>query len=129
MPLAETSERMVIRMTMDDIKALEDDFITPAMAASVMKMDTGRLIGYARSGQLPFPVQISGNRVKIGRIGFLKAFGVEVQEKERKDEIARKLDELIRELHTQNAVLMGLLVHFAPEISDAIIMKCEEAVQ
>ena len=129
MPLAEASERMVIRMTMDDIKALEDDFITPAMAASVMKMDTGRLIGYARSGQLPFPVQISGNRVKIGRIGFLKAFGVEVQEKERKDEITRKLDELIRELHTQNAVLMGLLVHFAPEISDAIIMKCEEAVQ
>ena len=129
MPLAETAERMVIWMTMDDIKAMTDDFITPATAAAVMKMDVGRLIAYARSGQLPFPVQISGNRVKIGRIGFLKAFGVEVQEKERKDEIARKLDKLISELHTQNAVLMGLLVHFAPEISDAIIMKCEEAVQ
>ena len=62
-------------MTMADIKAMTDDWITPATASSAMRMDVGRLIQYAREGQLPFAVQISGNRVKISRVGFLKAYG------------------------------------------------------
>ena len=62
-------------MTMADIKAMTDDWITPATAAKVMKMDVSRLIQYAREGQLPFAVQISGNRVKISRQGFLRAYG------------------------------------------------------
>jgi len=62
-------------MTMADIKAMTDDWITPATAAKVMKMDVSRLIQYAREGQLPFAVQISGNRVKISRRGFLQAYG------------------------------------------------------
>jgi hypothetical protein len=60
---------------MADIKAMTDDWITPATAAKVMKMDVSRLIQYAREGQLPFAVQISGNRVKISRRGFLQAYG------------------------------------------------------
>ena len=62
-------------MTMADIKAMEDDWLTPATVAGALRMDTGRLIEYARQGQLPFPVQISGNRVKISRRGFLQAYG------------------------------------------------------
>ena len=62
-------------MTMSDIKTMEDDWLTPATVAGVLRMDTGRLIEYARQGQLPFPVVISGNRVKISRRGFLQAYG------------------------------------------------------
>ena len=65
----------MITVTMEDIKAMKDDFITPATAAKVLKMDTSRLIWYARNGQLPFQVQFSGNRVKISRASFLKAYG------------------------------------------------------
>ena len=115
----------MIRMTMDDIKAMTDDFITPATAAAVMKMDTGRLIGYARDGQLPFPVQISGNRVKIGRIGFLRAFGIEVEEKKRKDNIEEKLDKILKALHEVIAIQMGLMVHIAPEIAERLMDQAE----
>jgi hypothetical protein len=62
-------------MTMEDIKAMNDDWLTPTTVANVLHMNTGRLIWYARNGQLPFPVAFSGTRVKISRVGFLKAYG------------------------------------------------------
>lgn len=101
-------------MTIDDIKAMQDDFITPATAASVMKMDAGRLIGYARGGQLPFPVVISGNRVKIPRAGFLKFLGVEIEEHQRKDGIEEQLKEMNRQMAIQNALLTALATKIAP---------------
>ena len=58
-------------MTVDDVRAIKDDFITAAQAASVMRMDVSRLVGYAKEGKLPFPAVMSGNRVKISRKGFL----------------------------------------------------------
>ena len=94
-------------LTMNDIKAMKDDWLTPATVANVLRMDPGRLIWYARDGQLPFPVVLSGNRVKIGRIGFLKAYGYEAQEEhidkaqclrqieERLDQIAQLLKEVL----------------------------------
>ena len=69
-------------MTMEDIKAMKDDWLTPATVASVLHMDPGRLIWYAKNGQLPFPAVVSGTRVKIGRIGFLKAYGYEDPEEQ-----------------------------------------------
>ena len=68
-------------MTMADIKAMTDDWITPATAARVMKMDPGRLIQYARDGQLPFSTRISGNRVLISRKSFLQCYGHWEEEK------------------------------------------------
>lgn len=70
-------------MTMQDIKAMQVDFITPRIAAEALHMDPGRLIQYAKDGQLPFPVQISGKRVKISRIGFLAAYGYADPEEEK----------------------------------------------
>ena len=120
-------------MTMDDIKAMTDDFITPATAAAVMRMDVGRLIGYARNGELPFPVQISGNRVKIGRVGFLKAFGVEVEERRKKDRQAelmerqaKALEDLTKEIRIVGAILMGILLHDAPEIAGKLMDQQEK---
>ena len=108
-------------MTMDDIQAMTGDWITPATAASAMKMNTGRLIEYAKSGQLPFPVQISGNRVKISRKGFLATYGYGDPEKTEPDHLA----EIVKELHQQNValmsmsvMLMALLKTLRPDLSD-----------
>ena len=116
-------------MTLDDIKAMPDDFITPATAASVMRMDTGRLIQYARDGALPFPVVCTGNRVKIPRIGFLRAFGVEAEERTRRDGIEKKLDEILTALHELIAIQMGLMVHIAPEIAMKMMEEKEGTPQ
>ena len=62
-------------MTMDDIRAMDADWITPATAASVLHMDPGRLIWYAKNGQLPFACRISGNRVLVSRKSLLDTYG------------------------------------------------------
>ena len=93
----------------------------------MLKMDTGRLIGYAKEGQLPFPVQISGNRVKISRKGFLDCYGYGEPEEAKEDQ---KLVKLEKELHNvnvalaaMNMMLMGLLNAVAPEKFDALQEK------
>lgn len=93
----------MIRMTMNDVAEMTCDFITPAVAASVLKMDTGRLIEYARKGQLPFPVQISGNRVKISRRGFMECYGY--AEPEEKKTTA---EQLLAEVHQINTAVNAL---------------------
>lgn len=116
-------------MTLDDVKAMTDDFITPAMAASVMKMDVGRLIGYARSGQLPFPAVISGNRVKIPRAGFLKFFGQEIEEKKKQTMIETELKALHNDIRVLTAAVIGILSSVAPEIAMKLMVEKEGAPQ
>ena len=122
MPVAEGAEGMVKRMTMDDIKAMTEDWITPATAASAMKMDPGRLIEYARTGQLPFATQISGNRVKIGRKSFLKAYGYQEEEKQKTD----RLEVIETELHTVTMLLTTILMKMDPDFT-AFMSKKETA--
>ena len=123
MQVAETAEGMVTGMTMEDIKAMTEDWITPATAASAMKMDPGRLIEYARTGQLPFATQISGNRVKIGRKSFLKAYGYLEEEKQKKGSL-----ELIEtELHTVTLLLTTILMKIDPDFT--VFMNKKEAAQ
>lgn len=106
-------------MTMADIKAMTDDWITPATAAKVMKMDVSRLIQYAREGQLPFAVQISGNRVKISRESFLKAYGCLEEEKKKPD----SLELISAELHTMVLLLTSLLMTLNPDFAEHIARK------
>lgn len=126
-------------MTLDDIKAMTEDFITPATAAKVMKMDPGRLIQYARDGALPFQVVISGNRVKIPRRAFLEAYGALEEEKEED----RTLETILKELKRSNVRLETLCLfcevlvhHIAPEkykmLMDSVmdsVSKDKEAMQ
>ena len=118
------------RMTMEDVKAMTADFITPAVAASVLKMDTGRLIGYAKAGELPFPVQISGNRVKISRKGFLDCYGYGEPEEKPEDPQIAKLE---KEVHLINVALMAtnilltnIVQKVSPEMLDAIAGEMAE---
>ena len=123
-------------MTMEELKTVEDDFLTASQAAGVLKMDTGRLIGYAKAGQLPFPVVISGNRVKIPRIAFLKHYGL-IEDSREKDD---RLDKVLKELHNTNValtaanmMLMGILSEVAPErfmeLQGKILKVAKEEVQ
>jgi DNA-binding MarR family transcriptional regulator len=58
-------------------------------------MDPGRLIWYARNGQLPFACRISGNRVLVSRKSLLETYGYAVPEKTSTDQlIAQILEEL-----------------------------------
>ena len=116
-------------MTVDDIKAMQDDFITPATAASVMKMDAGRLIGYARGGQLPFPVVISGNRVKIPRAGFLKFLGVEIEEHQRKDGIEEQLRRIADALELIEHMFPFLIEQGRLAALEDVIDQLKEAAQ
>lgn len=90
-------------MTLDDIKAMKDDWITPVTAGKVMKMNPGRVIEYARTGQLPFACRISGNRVLISRKSFLATYSAEPEEK------YDDPDPIVEELHTISMILMGIL--------------------
>ena len=100
-------------MTIDELKNLKEEFLTASQAASVLRMDTGRLIGYAKKGELPFPVVISGNRVKIPRLAFMKQYGL--IEEEREDD--RKADEILKVLNhidaglSAVATMMLMLIH------------------
>ena len=88
----------MITVTMEDIKAMPDDWLKPSTVARVMHMDTGRLIWYAKNGQLPFPVAVSGNRVKIGRIGFLRFYGYEEAEDADKEQRLHRIDERLDQI-------------------------------
>jgi hypothetical protein len=79
---------------MDDIRAMKEDWLKPAVAANVLHMDPGRLIWYAKNGQLPFACRISGNRVLVSRESLLKTYGYAVPEKTRTDQLAQILEEL-----------------------------------
>ena len=118
-------------MTIDEIKAMDCDFLSAATVASVMRMDVGRLIGYARNGELPFPVQQSGNRIKISRVGFLnwvtgKPQEPEREDPERKNGIEKQLEALTKEIRIVGAILMGILLHNAPEIAGKLMDQQEK---
>ena len=72
-------------MTFDDLLRMTTPVITGTQAAQAMGMDPTRLIGYAREQPelLQFPFQLSGNRVKIPRIPFLKFWGFTDEEIQR----------------------------------------------
>lgn len=64
-----------------ELIALERDYFVPAQVAEVLGMDAQaiRILGRRNPERLPFPVIVSGVRVKIPKIPFLKYMGVDVQ--------------------------------------------------
>lgn len=101
-------------MTLDDIKAMTDDWITPATAAKVMRMDPGKVIAYARTNQLPFACRISGNRVLISRKSFLAAYCPEEPEEESPD----SLELIAAELHTMTLLLTTIAMKIDPRFEE-----------
>ena len=65
------------RMTLNDLLLMNTPVIPGTWAAQAMGMDPTRLIGYARERPelVPYPYQLSGNRMKIPRVPFLKWLG------------------------------------------------------
>ena len=65
------------RCTFDDLLIMNTDVLSCQQAAEAMGMNPGRLIGYAREKPelVSFPYQLSGCRMKIPRIPFLRFWG------------------------------------------------------
>lgn len=61
-------------MTLEDVKAMDTDIITPAIAAQVLQCDPHwiRLAARQHPEWLGFPVVIISSRTKIPRIPFIK---------------------------------------------------------
>ena len=67
----------MLRMTLDEIAAIDGEVLTPAQVASVMEVDQETIRGQARSNPqlLGFPAMVAGNRVKIPKRPFLAFMG------------------------------------------------------
>lgn len=67
-------------MTLNDIKNMEQDVITPSVAAQVLKCNPHwiRVAAKKDKGLLGFPVVLIGSRVKIPRKAFIRFMEGEV---------------------------------------------------
>lgn len=61
-------------MTLQDLKMLNKDIITPAIAAKVLGCDPHyiRVVAHQCPEQLGFPVIVMGTRTRIPRLAFIK---------------------------------------------------------
>ena len=61
-------------MTLDDIKSMDRETITPAIAAAVIGCDPQgiRIAAHEEPQSLGFPVMVMGSRTKIPRRAFIK---------------------------------------------------------
>ena len=104
-------------MTVNDIRRMDADFLTAQQTAEVMHMSVDKLRWYARNGQLPFPVQLSGNTMKISRVGFLNW-------------VAGKKDpehyDIATELHVMNIWLEAIVRNMAPVSYSRYMEKVRE---
>lgn len=65
---------MAERVTLADVKAMDDVFITPAVAGQVIGADPQgiRVQAQTDATKLGFPVVVVGTRVKIPRLPFVR---------------------------------------------------------
>jgi hypothetical protein len=70
------------RITFDDLLRMKSAIIPGTWAAEAMGMSPTRLIGYARERPelIQFPYQVSGNRMKVPRVPFLRWAGYSDEE-------------------------------------------------
>lgn len=113
-------------MTVDEIRKMDEDYLTAAQVAGALKMDVGKLVGYAKEGLLPFPTIMSGNRVKISRKGFLAWH-------DRKEPEPEADEKLMKELHYTNvqltgiaAMLMAMMPKFVPEFQGKLAAMLDD---
>lgn len=67
-------------MTLDDIRKIDREFLTPAQVAEVLGCDPQGIRVWARQRPegLGFPVCLVGSRIKIPKVPFLRFMGVDV---------------------------------------------------
>lgn len=63
------------RITCEDLLKMDDPIIPGTVAAQAMGMSTYRFFEYARQNRLPFNAIVSGSRVKVSRVEFLRFWG------------------------------------------------------
>lgn len=107
-------------MTIDSVRHSLEDFLSVEEVGSLLHMSPDRLRQYAREGKLPFPWRESGNRILISRKGLLNWYDGKDPEEARQNGFH---EELLKEIHTMNALLLGLLIHVAPDVADRFLER------
>ena len=115
--------------TIDQIRDMRDDFLKAEDVANCMKIKPDRFREYARNGQLPFPVVVSGNRIKVSRAAFLEWVDGKKADYLHENTMEMQLMELIKEIRAQNCILLAMAIAQNPEIAEVVTKKVEELVQ
>ena len=115
--------------TIDQIRDMRDDFLSAETVAGCMKIKPNRFRDYARNGQLPFPVVVSGSRIKVSRTAFLEWVDGKKADYLHENTMEMQLMELIKEIRAQNCILLAMAIAQHPEIAEIVTQKVEEAVQ
>lgn len=102
-------------MTVDEIRAMTKEYLTPSEVSSVTGWSVDKVRGYAREGGFEFPViapKRPGSKILISRIGFLNYWtGVKQDPKQTPAEL---LGEISRQLSIQNLLLSAAISKYAP---------------
>ena len=109
----------MITLTLEDLKAMKKEFITPAEASSVTGYSADKIREYARAGIFKFPViapNKPGARVLIGRVGFINWYENKEEKPEEPDLLLQEVHALNTALAANNALLMILVTKFAPDV-------------
>ena len=115
--------------TVDQIRDMREDFLKAEDVANCMKIKPDRFREYARNGQLPFPVRISGNRITVSRTAFLDWVDGKKADYLHENTMEMQLMELIKEIRAQNCILLAMAIAQNPDIAEVVTKKVEEAVQ
>lgn len=86
------------RLKLEDVNQIPDDFLPTDIAANVIGVERSRFIEYAKTNQLQFDVLVSGNRVKVPRIAFLKHYGIDVEEEHEKTMTAEEILKVLQHI-------------------------------
>lgn len=119
----------MIRMTVEQIRASQADFLKAEDVAKCMKMKPDRFRKYARENKFPFPVRVSGNRVTVSRTGFLKYLDGDKEQYHHEEQLETLMGDLVKEVRAMTAALMAIMIHYCPDTAEAIIQRSEEVAQ
>ena len=115
------------RLKLEDVRQIPDDFLPSDIAANVIGVQRGRFTDYAKTGQLRFPVTISGNRVKVPRIAFLKHYGVDGEEEREKTVTAEEILKVLQHIDGGvKAIATIVLMYISETMPDRV--KAAEAI-
>ena len=119
------ANKHMANVTVDMIRRMDCDFLNAETVAAAMRMRVERFREYARTGQLPFPVQPSGRTIKISRQGFLNWVAGKKQEPET-TRTEKLLADIRQEMKVHNLLLEALVRNMAPVSYASMANKIRE---
>lgn len=93
-------------MTIDDVRAIREDFLSLQTVGYVLRMRPDRVRYYLKNGQMPVPYRESGNRITVSREGLINWF--EGKPNKPKDTVEDRLKALTEKVDALTAAITAL---------------------